>query len=154
MTASWLTFALLLGTFGAGKSCILPPYLICLHTDMHAYWFQTSDVAQRCILSGLQIRFSCLVHVSAFSVQGFIEQFTFVPNVPLRYNPLMSLSVYKSVIKRDTERINELLNLVSAECDKVNEPVCLGLCVCACRNRLTINRPSITDHVGLCIFFI
>lgn len=45
------------------------------------------------------------------------------------YKPLMSLSVHKNVmslIRRDTERINELLNLVSAECDKVNEPVWLG----------------------------
>lgn len=73
------------------------------------------------------------------TVDGFIAYASslnhkvFVSNVPLHYNPLMPLSVHKNVmslIKRDTERINELLNLVSAECDKVNEPVCLGLCVC------------------------
>lgn len=55
--------------------------------------------------------------------------------VPLFYNPFMSLSVSNNVMslmKRDTERINELLNLVSAECDKVNEPVCLGFTVCVC----------------------
>lgn len=84
------------------------------------------------------------MHVESFSViwvtvDGFIayasslNQKVFVPNVPLHYNPLMALSVHKNVmslIKCDKERINELLNLVSAECDQVNEPVCLGLCVC------------------------